>query len=124
MSLLVAAAAVAVLVVLALVLNPAPSEEGFDDELESFASTEDIAKVRALLYHVEWKHRNCEALKKLTKPIALAGSCDIPESTIADAFPDSMTAEARTNAATQTKATCKTFPGGVAKFIEAVNSCA
>ncbi len=111
----------ATLVLLAMVYGP--GSESFEG-IETYASPDDIAKVRALQYHLEPKHRSCDALKKMVAPIALANSCEVSDAAIADALPPTMSAQGRNNIAPLVKAQCRAFPGGVAGFLEAVDLCA
>lgn len=114
-------AVLALLLLALLLVLYSPTTTG----VESYASADDIAKVRALMYHLEWKHRSCGALRRMVAPIALAGSCDVPDSTIADAIPvAAISPQTRNTIAPLVKAQCRSFPGGVSGFLEAVESCA
>lgn len=81
-----------------------------------------VEDVKELLYHLPHPTRSCAMLRTITAPIALSGSCHVPESEISDALPAVMTPEARFFTAPHVIAACKQFPD-VPAFLEAVKKC-
>lgn len=79
-------------------------------------------KARNLLYHMEYKNRNCDTLKNMLEPIFAAGTCDISDRTIQSSLPVFASESLKRNMVGHIKTMCASFPS-VRALQQAVDAC-
>ena len=79
-------------------------------------------RARNLLYHIEYKYRNCNTLKTMLDPIFVAGTCNVPDKELQSSLPVFASDSLKQNMVGHIKTLCASFPS-VRALQQAVEAC-